>query len=103
MSTDQVVVTPATNSRPQSLLLLAAGTGVASVGMALGLSGTSRTVATGITPLAVALLGVGTWGYASGCTAPRWVLVLLAVVAVALAVIGLSTWIYAWARPPQLA
>jgi hypothetical protein len=76
---------------------------VASVGMALALSGTSRAVATWITPLAVALLGVGTWGYTSGRAAPRWVLVLLAVVAVALAVIGLSTWIYAWTRPPQLA
>ena len=103
MSIDQVVVTPATNSRPQSLLLLAAGTGVASVGMTLALSGTSRAAATWITTLAVALLGVGTWGYASGRTAPRGVMVQLAVVTVALAVIGLSIWIYAWTRPPQLA
>jgi predicted nicotinamide N-methyase len=97
------VVTRVTNGRPQSLLLLAAGTGLALAGIASALSGTSRAVATWITPLAVALLGAGTWGYASGRTAPRWVLVLLAVVAVALTVIGLSTWIYSWTRPPQLA
>jgi hypothetical protein len=101
VSTDQAVVTLATNSRPQPLLLLAAGTGVALAGMTLALSGTSRRRHVDH-PLAVALLGSGTWGYASGRMAPRWVLVLLAMVAVALTVLGLSTWIYSWTRPSQL-
>ena len=60
-----------------------------------------RAIAAWVTPLGLGLVATGAWGWVTHRAVSRWVLVVLAVVAVSLIALGLWTLTYSLNHQPQ--
>ena len=79
---------------------LVAACGVLLAAVVLYVTATSRATAVWIAPLGLGLLFAAAWTHHSGRWAPRWLWILLGVVALALVALGVWALIYTTQHPP---
>ena len=101
MGTEIEAVAPDADDRFRSALLLCGGVVLLLGAVLLAVSYVGRAIAVWVTPLGLGLVAAGGWGWVTRRAVSRWVLVVLAVVAVALIALGLWTLIYSLNHQPQ--
>ena len=101
MGTEIEAVAPDAADRFRSALLLWGGVVLLLGAVPLAVSYVGRAIAVWVTPLGLGLVAAGGWGWMTRRAVSRWVLVVLAVVAVALMALGLWTAIYSLNHQPQ--
>lgn len=88
-------VAPVVRARSTATFLICGGVAILLFGVYLYMTGLSRAIAVWTSPLGAGMLAVGALSQRANRPPPRWLLLLIGLVALALLGLGLSTLVYA--------